>query len=655
MKLIRLELRNFKGCRSFVLEPNGEDVTVFGDNGTFKTTLFDAFTWLLFGKDSLGRQDFEIKTLGPDGAPLHGLDHEVEAVLELPSGSSIKLRKVYREKWVKRRGSAQAEFDGHTTDHFVDGVPVTQSEFRATVASLADEETFRLLTDPVQFAERLPWQKRRELLLQVCGDVTDEDVIRSDAALAELPEILGGRTLEQHRKVVAARRAEINRELERIPVRIDEAMRSLPAVSGDRSELLEKLERLREERRLAEEERARIAAGGEAAEKRRRLREIESDLLAIRGRMQAAAAAQLEEEFRRLSSAKREAAAKAEDLQRLEAESLEAQAEIQRLKTRMDSLRERWRARNAQELEWSPDPVCPACGQPVPEERLEEARQRALADFNSRKAQDLADLSAEGKRLAARVAELEAVEASRREAFEALRREWSDLEEQVQSMERRVAELGASPPPYSGDPDYQRLDAERAAVLDEIESLRRDSAAAVEKADARVRLLDQEIAAVQSALSLLEQRERTLQRVDELRAEERRLAAEFEQLERQLYLADQFTRRKVELLEERINSRFALARFKLFDQQINGALAETCEVAYRGVPYGSLNHGARLNVGLDIINTLAEHFGFAPPVWIDNAESVSEILPTRGQQIRLVVSAGDKALRVVQQARMEVA
>ena len=113
-----------------------------------------------------------------------------------------------------------------------------------------------------------------------------------------------------------------------------------------------------------------------------------------------------------------------------------------------------------------------------------------------------------------------------------------------------------------------------------------------------------------------------------------------------MYLTEEFIRTKVRLLEEKINSKFKLARFKLFEVQVNGALAETAETMYNGVPYSNLNNGARLNIGLDIINTLAEHYGFEAPIFVDNAEAVTQLIPTTGQQIRLIVSAQDKKLRI---------
>ena len=175
MKQIRLNqllLKNFKGARDIGLVLRGEKTAIFGDNSTFKTTCADAFSWLLFGKDSQGRADFEIKTLDDSGEALHGLEHAVEAALDV-DGKKTELRKVYRELWTKKRGSLVKEFTGHTKDTFIDGVPVTQSEYEEWIAELADEKAFRLLTNPLEFAERLHWQERRRILLEVCGDMSD--------------------------------------------------------------------------------------------------------------------------------------------------------------------------------------------------------------------------------------------------------------------------------------------------------------------------------------------------------------------------------------------------------------------------------------------------------------------------------------------------
>ena len=151
---------------------------------------------------------------------------------------------------------------------------------------------------------------------------------------------------------------------------------------------------------------------------------------------------------------------------------------------------------------------------------------------------------------------------------------------------------------------------------------------------------------VESELSRLEQRRVSEQRIDELKREERRLAGEYEVLERQIYLCGEFTQHKVSMLTERINKRFELAGFKLFNVLVNGGIEECCEVSSEGVPWASLNTGAQVNIGLDIIRTLSAHFRIAPPIFIDHSESVTKLLATPGQQIRLIVSDAHKDLHV---------
>jgi len=145
------------------------------------------------------------------------------------------------------------------------------------------------------------------------------------------------------------------------------------------------------------------------------------------------------------------------------------------------------------------------------------------------------------------------------------------------------------------------------------------------------------------------QQKKAASRIDELRVEQRKLAGEYEGLERQLHLMEQFTRAKVRILEEHVASKFELARFRMFEDQINGGLADCCTVLGEGgVPYGDgLNHGAEIQVGMDIIKTLSHHYGVAMPLWIDNRESVVRLPEMNCQVFSLVVSEQDKTLRVV--------
>lgn len=213
--LLRLTLRNFKGIKEFTLETGGSNVSIHGDNATGKTTVFDAFDWLLFDKDSQNRKDFQIKTLDENNQPAHRLLHEVEGVFSW-KGRTLTLKKVYTEKWARPRGEAEEKLDSHTAAYFVDGISKPEKDYKAFVSQIASEATFRLLSDPAYFNEVLKWEERRKILIQVCGDVSDDEVITTDSDLADIKSILGNHSLDDHRKFLKDERTRIDKELKQI-------------------------------------------------------------------------------------------------------------------------------------------------------------------------------------------------------------------------------------------------------------------------------------------------------------------------------------------------------------------------------------------------------------------------------------------------------
>ena len=647
IELLNLKLRNFKGIRDFTLDTGAADADIFGDNAAGKTTIFDAFTWLLFDKDSSNKKDFEIKTLDAAGNPLHNLEHEVEASL-MVGGRRTTLRKVYKEQWTRKRGSATSEFNGHTTDYFIDGVPVKKGEFTEAVGAIVREDVFKLLTSPTFFNEELHWQDRRKKLLEICGDVSDADVIASNEALAKLPHILNGRTIDDHRKVIAAKRADINKELQVIPIRIDEVQRSLPDLEGlNEGELIRQRDILNARLDEKAEELNRIRSGGEIAVKDRRLQEIKGEKLEITNRVQAAALERTSEQRALVSRLRSEAADLLQQKEQKERMIARNVREIEGFKLEADRLRAEWTSENAKTFEYCADENCPTCGQELPAAQVQAAREKAEAAFNQKKADRLAQISAKGKTAAGEARRLEEANVALQIDADTLAGQYAAKLAEFQQAEVALKALEAAVPEAAKEPEYIRLDAEANRILDEIVQLRDQSRQAVEKAEGELSRIRAEISGVQAKLGRFAQMRSANMRMEELAEQEKALAAEYERLEHELYLTEEFIRVKVSLLEDRINSKFKLARFKLFRQQINGGLEKCCETTYNGVPYGSgLNNAARINVGLDIINTLSEHYGIAAPIFVDNAEAVTQLIDTTGQKIRLVVSAGDKKLRV---------
>jgi len=653
MKLKKLHLKNFKGIPEFEFSTNGGDTTIYGDNETGKTTIFDGFCWLLFGKDSLNSAAFDIKTLENTGEAKHGLEHTVEGLFGV-NGNDMSLKKTYVEKWVKRRGAAHREFTGHTIDHFVDDVPVKKKEYDEAINSICDESIFKLLTNPRYFNEVLHWQERRETLLEVCGDVSDEDVINSDPDLADLPHILKKRKLEDHRKVIASRRAEINKELDKLPVRIDEISSSIVNVRA-KKDIENDIDIAKDDLKTSEEVLKEIKAGGESEVLITKLRKVENQLSEIDNDIAGAKIKAMTARSKERQGLKDEAANIGGDISEAVREKAgrtsnkeKIEESIEWVKGRITELRDQWNEEDVKVFEFEQSSVCPSCGQDLPEEKLEAAREKALSAFNETKAKTLSSITKEGKEKSTNL-----------ENYRVSAKNMTDKIKELDSDLKRFLDTKAKAEKALKDFDEQKEQKEpdnheRVTLLKQKEDLEKQIEAkkgevdteSIRDGEAQIDAIKIRIKAYERELLQIEANTRIDVRVKELSDQERKLSAEFEELEGQLYLTEQFIRAKVGMLEEKINGRFQVAKFKMFEEQINEGLRETCVALSGGVPYPSMNNAARINIGIDICNTLAEHYGKTLPVFIDNAESVVDLLKSNAQQIRLVVSAQDETLRI---------
>lgn len=646
MRLQSLIINNFKGIPHFFMDAQGANVSIYADNALGKTTIADAYYWLLYGKDSQNRKDFSIKTLDASGNEMHGLEHEVEGIF-FYRGRDISFRKVYKEQWTKKRGSASPVFSGHTTDYFIDGVPVKANEYVTRIKLIAEEELFKLLTSPTYFNEQLTWQQRRQILLKVCGDISDEDVIASDKSLESLPGILNGHTLENYRKIIAARRTKINDELKMIPVRIDEVTKGLPDLAGlDAAKITAEIDQLKDQIKAKEQEIARIESGSEITEKQNQIRSIEGELISLKNQIQGKISEQIDAKRRELQQVKSQLFDWQTAAKNKQAALENNQRKIKQYETEMEELRHKWHQVNEQQFALQQESICPTCGQALPADQLTASREKALADFNHRKSDGLETITSRGKECKERV--------------EAFQTENQKLSKDIQSAETMVDELTTKASDlelvienmlkdaevYKEDPAYVSKLGEKQALEDQISQLRQDNTEAIGAVKKDIESLGGTLLDLQTSLAKVDQHEKGQARIQELSDQERELAAEYEKLEGELYLTEQFIRTKVNLLEERINSKFQLARFKMFDVQVNGGVVETAETMYQGVPYSSLNNAARVNVGLDIINALSEYYKFSAPIFIDNREAVTRLIDTKAQVISLIVSERDKSLRV---------
>ncbi len=632
MKLTKLELLNFKGLKSFTISLNG-DVVIRGDNATGKTTVFDSVCWLLFGKDSLDRADFEIKTLD-GGEPIHKVNHEVTGAFTLDEGGTVELKRVYREKYSSPRGG-EVTMTGHTTDYFVDGVPKKEKEYKEMVSSLVNESIFKLITNPLYFNETYSWQNRRKLLLEMCGDIDDISVINSRDDLRRLAELLEGRTVDDHRKVVAAKKTAINKELDMIPIRIDEAVRNKPETASDKAKLIRDIETLSAGIDEVEKQKAIIQNGFSSTEKESKIRDINRQLEVQRSKV-------LSDYYKQKQRLRDEYEASLTKLKMVEVDRDrctdrrdELNKEIERESKRIATLQSEFDTFNAQQFNKE---SCPTCGQALPADK-----QAVLeAEFNTNKSKKLEEwkgLIESAVKLKENYEEQQEIMVSKIDSLTAKGSQYND------AYNVKFKEYEAySEPNVEDDPVYADLNAQ--LFLLEIDDEPGAEAEELAKLDEELSSMKSKKAGLETELNKFKLIDDINHRILELENQQQKLVAEKNALDEASFLMDEFIKAKVNMLEENINSRFKLARFKMFNVMLNGNVEECCETTYKGVPYRSMNNAARINVGLDIINALTSYYKVNAPVFIDNAEAVTEFVPVNSQTIKLIVDESKPQLTV---------
>lgn len=631
MKLTKLELLNFKGLKSFAINING-DVVIRGDNATGKTTVFDSVCWLLFGKDSLDRADFEIKTLD-GGEPIHKVNHEVTGTFTLDEGGTVELKRVYREKYSSPRGG-EVTLTGHTTDYFVDGVPKKEKEYKEMVSSLVDESIFKLITNPLYFNETYSWQNRRKLLLEMCGDISDEDVIASHSNLKALTDILSGHSVDDHRKVVASKKATINKELDMLPVRIDEALRGKPEVTANPEVLRLNIDILNADIEELENDKALLQNGHSIVDKRAELKDVQRKIMARETELQMEYKKQYSFKSNEYDSVVAEIHNMTSKLKDVRRRRIDANKEIDYLQNTVNELSLEFEAINKEAFAIDIDTNCPTCGQPLPDDQIKSSRDKAELNFNKQKSKRLEEINnmigLKNNAIAnikEKLQELDA-EAKNTDGIDVKERRKADLINEIELLK---------PPVLEDDEVYFDLKAEELMLQMAIDEDNSDYSEEIAELEIKISDNKTERMKLEQELNKFAEIKRIELRVSELEAKQAELSEEKMKLDEASYLMDEFVKAKVNMLEESINARFKLARFKMFNVMLNGNVEECCETTYKGVPYRSMNNAARINVGLDIINALTSYYKVNAPVFIDNAEAVTEFVSVNSQTIKLIV------------------
>lgn len=638
IKIKRLTLDNFKCHRHLELHFDGANASIYGDNATGKTSIYDALTWLLFGKDSKGNgeKNIEIKPLNALGEVRDHLEETaVEAVL-LVNGEEIALRRTLKEVWTTKRGSTEATYDGNTSEYYIDGVPCKKYAFSDKIDELVSEDTFRLLTSVSHFADGMSWQDRRAVLFKVASVAGDEQIMATDERFRPLIEGMGRLSVDDYKKkLVAEKRGFVGAKTE-IPARISECQKTIEDVQGmDFAAARAKIAELTMAKEAREAELLSIERNTAAESKRMEIREVQLELAALDNENKVYRASQMADAP--------DTAAMRTNLSRLRSQHemkmralANEKAYIDQLDRDIASARARWIAVNGESFTGG---NCPTCGQALPAAQIK----AATDSFEAQKKK--------------RLAEIEQTANANKEAKAAAVDRVASAEGEIAELECLITKdagvLTAAEHNVIHPVDLGGYAEKRAAIGQRIDALHgeladmmTDTSSARSKINDQIKEIKGEIDSWYVYLGKEPILEYSRTRIAELQEDARKAAAALDLIEQMLFLIDEYSRYKTQFIEDSINRLFRIARFRLFREQANGGVEARCDVVYEGVPYINLNSGAKINVGIDIINTLSTAYGVNVPLFVDNAESVTRLEGSSSQIIRLVVSENDKELRI---------
>ena len=643
MKILNLKMSNFRGIKAMEINFDGKDTDIFGANGTGKTTVANAICWLLIDRPATEEADFDPKTIGA-----HGVKHSAEITLALDDGQELLLAKEFYEKWTRKRGAAEAEFTGNVTYYYVDGVGVKKKEYIATVerACGVDIEKLKMLLVLGYFADTMKTEDKRKILFELAGEFTDEDVFEKAPELKDLASYLAmpgntskTYTIEQWRKIAADQRSSMNKKLELLPTRIDEAQKLIPEDTADEAALVNSLQALDKERIKIEEERASLnTEDGQKEALRAAIAGLDVDLATKRAehiKKGTEANREINEAIDALNTERRNIAENLDDLKRQQRES---ETRYEQMKAERERLMNEYAAAQAKQWDhWQE--TCPSCGQTLPADRIEELR----AAFNEEKSKQKALINKRGQacssdKIAAEEARIEDTKAK-----------ISATEQKLKECQQRIENLRES---LTESPAFETTEA-YLEITNRINDLRAKLQAGSSAPDETAKVYEEKLQAVKKKIQSVTMRiaqsraaKDSQKRVAELEQELRDTSAALENIERGIHLCEEFTRTKAAMITDSVNEHFRFVRFILFRDQINGGLKEICEPTVENsngewVEYRSVNYAAQVNAKLDIVDTLNRHYKTNLPIIMDQGESVTAPLPVSEQLIRLIVSAPD--------------
>ncbi|MDT0741677.1 ATPase [Staphylococcus epidermidis] len=644
LKIKKISIENFAGLKNQIFEFNGNDARVYGANGTGKTTTATALQWLLFDKGLDGStKSFNPVPLDENNEEEYELIPTVEVELD-DNGKTLKIRKESHPKYTTNKTTNRKEYSrSRTKKQYINDERLKVKDFQSRISELVSEDVFKLITNPAAF-NQLHWKEQRTILFEIADDIDTETIIKTNKDFEAIPQILGDHDIETKQKILKDKISQIEKDIKDIPIRINQTesnKQEVPKYDEERyEEIKQEIERLGKERVDVQNGKAEIDLRNQLADKQAELKRLEDNHEANNENRITSLNNEFNVEEGTVSNLKTQIK---NNKQQIDYENNRRKTLLDKHKEIQSQIEE---VKNRQ-FEYKDDGVCSCCGQALPADQIEQAKEKALKQFNKNKSQEIEELNNskervvnDGKQIKPTIEKLESQNNS-------LQIKVNEAEDKSQRILNKINQLKANSVNVTQTEEYKSV----LNDINEINNKRKDIKTTINdqlvNIDNQITELTQEKVEFENVKAIESSNKHLDDAIRELRMQEDNLLDEKEEFVHQNQILKAFITTRVKMLTENVNNKFNIAEFKLFNQLVNGELEETCVTTVDGVEYsGGLNNAARINVGLDIINTLSQHYKITAPIFIDNAESITDIIPTEAQQIQLIVNGQDKNLRM---------
>lgn len=692
IELVSIELINFKGATHFKLEPKGADVDIYGKNGAGKTTIYDAFTWCLFHKDSKEKTEFDFEPRGNDVDELAGVS--VSIILSV-NGTERKFTKELNKKKNVKSGGINKE-----PVYYVDDLKLnTKKAYDEKVAELIDKDKFKYLTNGSYFMESLKAAERREILFNYFGSKTDEEIIESNKELAPLLKYIGASSLEDENKKLLQKKQSLEKSIKEIPQQIKGVRLAMPnineinevALNAEKSELFISIDK-------EEQDLLALKNGSAVTDKKNLIKEKQSQLRAAEtdySSNQKKETADLEDKrsdlrvaYRevenRLTDATEEETATALEIEKNQEYLKRLETELTNYGKQLDEIEEvayhhaDFKPQTFDEHQLS-CPMCKRAYDVVDQEEMlknfeseekarlakyEQEKAEAIKTFNDHNDAEFERINQLGKEASEEIEiitektnDLKNILSAKKETVVKITQELEQAKIKGEEVANQIKDIKENLVPFVESEEYANIQTEIAELEKDIVELNKSIESSVEAKQQVISGFKAEVRAIDEKLAVVNEYNRQQSVIDQLIEDEKQMSAKKGEIEAELLLFENFFITKVSLLEENINKNFKFIQFKLFDYYDNSNLDESiCEPELNDVRYRDMSNGEQIKAKIDICDTLMRAEGIYVPLFLDNAEGLTETFETDTQVIALNASKEDSSLRVnVQNIKSEVA